>query len=71
VEVKFDGVKKTINGNVLSKRVIDWTKDDAKNDICWLTGKKFKVVARPSLKACYRYTYNSCCNFVEDEDIGN
>ena len=69
--LKWDGAKNTIGNKVIPPDTVSWNKPTAQKDqkdVCWVSREPFKK-AQPSLRACYSYTDQACCNYVQDESI--
>ena len=39
--------------------------------ICWVSQQKAWQPAEPFLRTCYTSTKRSCCNYIEDAEIGS
>ena len=72
--LKWDAAKNTIGTKVIPADTVAWNKGTGKSkdkkDICWVSREPFKK-ASPSLRACYSYTDQACCNYVQDESIAS
>lgn len=72
--LKWDSAKNTIGTQVIPADTVAWNKPTTgksnKKDLCWVSREPFKKAA-PSLRACYSYTDQACCNYVQDESIAS